>query len=336
MLLSKALLVFSCIPFLEALVTPPVRGKGPPELYNTPSSNITSTGNQTVWQQQQQQQKVEEKEEKEENQINSTVITPSHESPKPLPPDDDTSLGFSTRAVSSKIFYGWIRFCPEMTYVINEMDPDSNVYPRLGPASYDRRPDPRVRPGPTFTRMQRQRSLCAYCDCTEQGDLVTTPRVPPSTTAHCSVDYILQRCKLWYNCVCQIIMRDPKYDPDTTIEEYQDALNRVPFWAKAQNPAWRWTPRNAGGFSMTWEGLGTESTVPWLIEETERELVPGTKEPYYLEGPDQRDPNQKDLSWLRGPLSGYGGLRSGSYKKRSITGEEEEGGGKQTSSTEQD
>ncbi|KAF3179193.1 hypothetical protein TWF225_007712 [Orbilia oligospora] len=332
MLLSKALLVFSCIPFLEALVTPPVRGKGPPELYNTSSSNITSTSNQTVWQQQQQQKEEEENEEKEGNQTNSTVIKPSHESPKPLPPDDDTSPEFSTRTVNSKIFYGWRRRCPSMNIVFNQMDPDPNVYPRFGPAAYNRRPDPRVRPGPTYTRMQRQRSLCAYCECNEQGDLVTTPRDPPTTAAHCSVPYIIDRCKSWYNCSCQGFMRDPMYDPDTTIEEYQDALNQVPFWAKAQNPAWRWKPRNVRGLSMTWEGLGTESTVPWLIEGTERELVPGTKEPYYLEGPDQRDPNQKDLSWLRGPLSGYEALRSGSYKKRSITGEE----GRQTSSTEQD
>ncbi|KAF3215155.1 hypothetical protein TWF679_004402 [Orbilia oligospora] len=331
MLLSKALLAFSCIPFLEALVTPPVRGKGPPELYNTSSSDITSTSNQTVWQQQQQQQKEEEEKEKEkeENQTNSTAITASHESPKPLPPDDDTSPEFNTRAVSSDIFYRWRKTCPTLNVVLNDMDPDPNVYPRFGPAGRDRRPDPRVRPNSAYASMQRQKSFCSHCECNDQGDLVTVPRNPPDAALHCSADFIIQRCKFWYNCICQVAMRYPDYEPDTTIEEYQDALNRVPFWAKAQNPGWRWNPSNGNGLSMSWESLGTESTVPWSVEETERELVPGTKEPYYLEGPDRTDPNQKDLSWLRGPLSGYEAVRSGSYKKRSITGEEEESAGEE-------
>lgn len=56
--------------------------------------------------------------------------------------------------------------------------------------------------------------------------------------------------------------------------------------------------------------------------------MPGTKEPYCLEGPDEFNPQQRDLEQLGSPFLGYGrSSGSGLAWERSDTGEEGTGRG---------
>ncbi|KAK6340130.1 hypothetical protein TWF730_001901 [Orbilia blumenaviensis] len=94
-------------------------------------------------------------------------------------------------------------------------------------------------------------------------------------------------------------MYQPKPQPGSSVKAYQDALDNIPWLVKIQNPAYRWSPTEMGEFSMSWKPLGSSSQDgsgdPAGFD---KELLPGTKEPYYLEGPDMTDPQKPDFGWL--------------------------------------
>ncbi|KAK6530810.1 hypothetical protein TWF281_007647 [Arthrobotrys megalospora] len=99
-----------------------------------------------------------------------------------------------------------------------------------------------------------------------------------------------------------------------SITAYQEALNRIPQKLRELHPTFEWSPAVAQGrWSMTWNKPAPDSDPAPMVE---RYLVPGTKEPYYLEGPSQG----RDLSWdpfLLGGAAGWDG--KGSYKtKRAV------------------
>ncbi|KAK6333073.1 hypothetical protein TWF718_010897 [Orbilia javanica] len=60
------------------------------------------------------------------------------------------------------------------------------------------------------------------------------------------------------------------------------ALENIPYWIKRKFPDYR---AGASGFSLSWktDGWGEETWPPYR---THQYQVPGTPEPYYLEGPD--------------------------------------------------
>ncbi|KAK6520716.1 hypothetical protein TWF506_000963 [Arthrobotrys conoides] len=276
---------------LEALVVSPSPEKGPPDAPQV-SHNISSSGKQLL--------------------KNTT-----------------TDQIFNNRAVGSKIFYTWKVFCPDAIYVLTKMPRDPSSYPTIdGRRREDYMAGLASPPKASKMRMRAKIMSCENCDCSDQGDLIGTVRRVGGRQAICASDpWYTTECKEWYGCRCEVTMHQPDYDPGITVEDYQNALDGVPFWAKAQNPYWEWIPSNGGGFSLSWKGLSGEASgynPPVDSGQTVKELVPGTKEPYYLEGPDQFDPVQeKSLGGLGSPFWGYEGIGSGSAWKRSNTGEED-------------
>ncbi|KAK6508221.1 hypothetical protein TWF506_010320 [Arthrobotrys conoides] len=112
------------------------------------------------------------------------------------------------------------------------------------------------------------------------------------------------RCEYWLNCRCvfSVRMQQPQRLPGITVEEYQDVLDRIPDPFKNSNPDYVWRP--SPGWEMTWTKPNQDGQSHG--QATHRELVPGTKEPYYLEGPDDDD-------------TGFRGLPGRFYSDRDIT-----------------
>ncbi|KAK6522904.1 hypothetical protein TWF281_002331 [Arthrobotrys megalospora] len=189
-------------------------------------------------------------------------------------------------------------------FLRDDMDKDPNAYPVVGGMR---------RPAGTQPRgaFYNNRVRCENCLCSDEGDMYPNP-VPPGKWDYtwCKVQDTPLRCQLWFKCFCQATMHQPEIERGNSITSYQNALNDIPFRAKAQHPGFHWNP--ADRFSMTWLSMakrpaGSEGEAP-----SQRELVPGTKEPYYLEGPS----GERDREWLESKLTGLGtrlgGLGSGS------------------------
>ncbi|KAF3209130.1 hypothetical protein TWF106_011099 [Orbilia oligospora] len=108
---------------------------------------------------------------------------------------------------------------------------------------------------------------------------------PPRTA--CTNIETPPKCENWFNCRCvvEISLQQPPRFREVTAEDYQDALDNIPDHVKNLDPNYVWRP--SPGWAMTWnknEGGGSRGG-----QAHHRELAPGTKEPYYLEGPDDDD-----------------------------------------------
>ncbi|KAK6534292.1 hypothetical protein TWF281_005620 [Arthrobotrys megalospora] len=123
-------------------------------------------------------------------------------------------------------------------------------------------------------------------------------------------------------------MKQPRIEPGNSITDYQNALNNVPLGVKLAHSQYEWNL--APQFSMSWQyltgkqGEGVEvglSDSLGLAGPNNWELVPGTKEPYYVEGPSRVTAHE----WMKGPLLEYGipnqGLGSILKSKRSVNSE---------------
>ncbi|KAK6526822.1 hypothetical protein TWF281_010020 [Arthrobotrys megalospora] len=128
-----------------------------------------------------------------------------------------------------------------------------------------------------------------------------------------------EKCMDWLDCRCEYQMRYPSQDDGIPLSDYQAALDGLPEGVKLSNPKFKWQPQGPGGVELGWTGgaTGAVDTADILNEFFEypnnRELVPGTKEPYYLEGPSSGPPRNRLASpYLLGG-SGYGGS---AYVKR--------------------
>ncbi|KAK6523534.1 hypothetical protein TWF281_001515 [Arthrobotrys megalospora] len=56
-------------------------------------------------------------------------------------------------------------------------------------------------------------------------------------------------------------MLDPPHDPTVSAQEYQAALNAIPYGVKQHYPTWAWEP--LPDFRMTWNNLRTDIDRPW-------------------------------------------------------------------------
>ncbi|KAK6513921.1 hypothetical protein TWF506_008351 [Arthrobotrys conoides] len=108
------------------------------------------------------------------------------------------------------------------------------------------------------------------------------------------------------DCRCVTEMLQPDIDHDIPLSEYQDALNQVPFSVKQQFPGYQW---KSPGYEMTWSSMTAGNSYPPENQEVERWLVPGTAEPYYLEGQNQNPAAE----WMVGLLPGFKGGNPGSW-----------------------
>ncbi|EPS35985.1 hypothetical protein H072_10540 [Dactylellina haptotyla CBS 200.50] len=158
-----------------------------------------------------------------------------------------------------------------------------------------------------ITTVQRQ---CSSCICDETGRLrFSGYGKPPGTKRlkHCTSDAGADACAQFFACFCFAELAQPTATTvGLTVVHYQNALNAIPLTIKLKNPgySWKW-----GGQELRW----SEETMK--LRSNNRRLVPGTKEPYYVEGPGNGD----RWSWLENlnlGSSSLGGLAG--PKKRGL------------------
>ncbi|KAF3129360.1 hypothetical protein TWF703_008983 [Orbilia oligospora] len=81
---------------------------------------------------------------------------------------------------------------------------------------------------------------------------------------------------------CEATMHQPEADPGITVEEYQEALDNIPLDIKIAYSKYAW--KFSEDQSLSWNYIfDPDKSGPGQAEQY---LVPGTKEPYYLEGAD--------------------------------------------------
>ncbi|KAK6523578.1 hypothetical protein TWF281_001559 [Arthrobotrys megalospora] len=100
-------------------------------------------------------------------------------------------------------------------------------------------------------------------------------------------------------CFCWVKMLMPEYDSSVLLQDYQDAINNIPFAVKRTKPNWYW--KGPAEIRMKWVE-STPASGEGGPAGGHKELVPGTgtTEPYYLSGPDKYDSGNfvKDMDTL--------------------------------------
>ncbi|KAF3193276.1 hypothetical protein TWF225_010045 [Orbilia oligospora] len=120
---------------------------------------------------------------------------------------------------------------------------------------------------------------------TGQGKMIASPRERNpgiARTLRCITHVATMKCQMWYNCRCEATMHQPEADPGITVEEYQDALDNIPLDIKIANSKYAW--KFSEDQSLSWNYIFDPDKSG--SGQAEQYLVPGTKEPYYLEGAD--------------------------------------------------
>ncbi|KAK6515250.1 hypothetical protein TWF506_007593 [Arthrobotrys conoides] len=146
-----------------------------------------------------------------------------------------------------------------------------------------------------LNRIGHQQNRCKSFRCNENRGIVARTGVYPGddlTTRNCPTPRVAAECAVFYACYCHVELDEDPPGPrptDVTIDDFQNALNRIPMTYKLNNGNCRF---DFGGF------YGKESQyISWEGAENHRALAPDTKEPYWLEGPDE---SQEELSskWM--------------------------------------
>ncbi|KAK6350668.1 hypothetical protein TWF718_003853 [Orbilia javanica] len=160
---------------------------------------------------------------------------------------------------------------------------------------------------------------CKDCDCLEDGEMM--PNWFAGSDGPCSTNRHVSLCQVVFGCYCSAKLTQPlPTSTAVTADEYQAALDKIP-WGVRSDPRnrgywWKYAPVNAEG-KRAWmkapDGFHPGFTYergPYRYS-AHRQLVPGTKEPYYLEGPDNSFndvPLGRGEGWI-----GAGGPFGGSF-----------------------
>ncbi|KAK6523718.1 hypothetical protein TWF281_001690 [Arthrobotrys megalospora] len=213
------------------------------------------------------------------------------------------------RVVDHKVFWaGWTVICDDVETMLSKTT-DPLSYPMI---NNRRRPiiTPLNYANPTYTA-RRYIKKCENCVCDEDGNVIAHEvGLIAVHTAKCDNQDDVDKCKYWFGCYCRTNMVQPDIVPGNSISDYQDALNNVPFGVKQQYPAFEWKPTDR--FSMSWQGLAKKVPNNAEAGPADQWLVPGTMEPYYLEGP-SKEPTRE---WMNPHLGFRGGTLGSSFVKR--------------------
>ncbi|KAK6515828.1 hypothetical protein TWF281_004420 [Arthrobotrys megalospora] len=191
----------------------------------------------------------------------------------------------------------------------NALNPDGTLrYPVIIGLGRNTRPDFRTYPGRTeklkvYKRWVKpptpavQMGRCYDCQCNPIDGLMASNRqTVQDSNYRCGIT-TPERCRAWFGCFCRWRFKQPEVDWEISHQDWRKALQQLPAEIKRQNPNFKFSiwyaqnPGDLGDFSMDING-GITFARP---ESHERYLVPGTKEPYYLEGPDEGW-KERDLS----------------------------------------
>ncbi|KAF3177706.1 hypothetical protein EYR41_008660 [Orbilia oligospora] len=209
------------------------------------------------------------------------VLSPNETSLVKIPVQKNSTTE-EKRAISSTIFFSWSVVCPSHFRMIAT---------ELGPYSY---PEINHHKRPSFRNMASQRAharaysartVCMNCLCDSTGKMIASPRERNpgiARTLRCITHVATMKCQMWYNCRCEATMHQPEADPGITVEEYQDALDNIPLDIKIANSKYAW--KFSEDQSLSWNYIFDPDKSG--SGQAEQYLVPGTKEPYYLEGAD--------------------------------------------------
>ncbi|KAF3201305.1 hypothetical protein TWF106_002844 [Orbilia oligospora] len=253
----------------------------------------------------------------------SKVTKSSNETPTktaPSPPEDhepnvepDQNNPYPAKRsdrISSSMFYESAPFirCASKLFVMS-LQPHNNALQSLGIHAYEFPQN--------YWRSERIRNRRPQILTDTIPTMAMTGFYPGDdlTTRNCPTQRFADECGVFYACHCQVVLNEDPPGPkrtDVTIDDYQDALDRIPNLYKIGKNYRFDVGQIYGGDShyLSWEGA-----------ERYRTLAPDTKELYWLEGPDKF---QEELSnkWLglEYSSSSGGGLGSSMVKR-----EEEEG-----------
>ncbi|KAK6519453.1 hypothetical protein TWF281_003287 [Arthrobotrys megalospora] len=154
---------------------------------------------------------------------------------------------------------------------------------------------------------------CRECQC-QEGDGVAALHPGPRDAAlvrnYCLTELFARKCMAWYGCRCYVQLGQPDPTPTypATLEEWQSAIDSIPEIIKAYNAGWKWTKlgelTNDPNFYLTFSD-------PRYRGASKFELVPGTKEPFFLQGP--TTPEERRWYWSSSRFnymgaSGHSGL----------------------------
>ncbi|KAK6544020.1 hypothetical protein TWF694_000734 [Orbilia ellipsospora] len=207
------------------------------------------------------------------------------------------------KRIDPDIFYEVFIECPSFDQIL-QMDDDPTHYPVFegGPR---RRPTFRHRPPDRSIRNNwgRRSVRCRNCLCDrETGAMIPNPvrRHYAIVDGSCTNQGVANRCMAWYGCHCVWNLLQPPQATDISVVDYQDALNKIPKVIKDTNPNWRWNSIGPDGPSlMKWQSSAAGGQAQSdLIYSDHRRLAPGTKEPYYVEGPS----GAETWDWSSSPL----------------------------------
>ncbi|KAK6529762.1 hypothetical protein TWF281_008923 [Arthrobotrys megalospora] len=213
------------------------------------------------------------------------------------------SISRLPRVVDPSIFYIWLITCPSGEELVASINFDPANYPQI---------DGRTRPRYWTYSDPRRRLLdatkrCKNCKCDEDGTIIPDLDRDVAREWLCRTDTIARECRHWHRCQCLLFMRQPDVEPGNSITDYQNALNNLPYNIKTAAPGYEW--KISDRFSMTWQYTGNPQSGGQYNVPNDRVLVPGTKEPYYLEGPSHGSiRGWQSHSMLRMPLSQESGF----------------------------
>ncbi|KAF3908740.1 hypothetical protein AA313_de0207027 [Arthrobotrys entomopaga] len=162
----------------------------------------------------------------------------------------------------------------------------------------------------------RRQAVCQRCICTNLGEMtplsdiqalnVRVPVIGGGGEAMylqpaCPDEQAVAVCKAVYRCYCFArLLRQDRIAKLRGVpgDEIRQALNQISNTVKMRNPGWEYRKNPGDAESFRWDPIDSHESNNY------RRLAPGTKEPYFIEGPDQLGFGQS-WTWLQG-LKGVG------------------------------
>ncbi|KAF3315635.1 hypothetical protein TWF173_003214 [Orbilia oligospora] len=148
-----------------------------------------------------------------------------------------------------------------------------------------------------------QECACSSRDNDETGNAILKPPEMSPELTMCETQEKANSCMYLFGCTCQVLIF-PKDDPEVTAASLFSALNQPfmpPLRSHSQQKKTR--RRRKGMFNPTdLAGIaeGNEHSRGGAAGSSrEKWLVPGVKEPFWLEGPDE-EPTGDSRNWFRG------------------------------------
>ncbi|KAK6355667.1 hypothetical protein TWF718_000060 [Orbilia javanica] len=194
-----------------------------------------------------------------------------------------------------------------------------------------------------YEMIRTRREACLACRCDDNGALIARYAVHLRGKGPCTTQQAADRCAVVFACHCAAILAQPRATHvGATIEQYQDAINRIPGSVRMEmgNPYWRWRMHGldpAPGQTMGWTrdfsevlaeiASGQEDRVLLddVVDDPVPEPVPEVyRDPRFHEG-DLEGP-EPEFTWHHyfgpnyGPGSGSGSGPGGILKRRAVDG----------------